>query len=211
MGIPEHHQIPFSQFHTAVWNKGLSNDVQSSEQGLPTHCSGAVTGLSTYQSLKDVEALDTSSSDDESSNADSVFDAPSIASSQSSHYPSSSSTASEDAFDVVDAIHTKHTVDISTPTCDYSGRFIDPAELLSGLDSRSSVPRGKNDIQQHTAQQIPRSHPASLGPGKCNRRRSGSYDSTNGPPCRLKRDTESTDCFVMLLISKSAICPLPVD
>jgi len=36
----------------------------------------------------------------------------------------------------------------------------------------------------------------------CNSRRSGYQGRTSSPPCKLKRDTDSTDCFVALLISK---------
>jgi hypothetical protein len=148
---------------------------------------------------KDAEG-DDSSSDDESSSADSVFDTASTTSSQSSHYSASASTASEDAFDHVESVSTKHTYDTAPPF-----RPNNQHELLSGLKSSTVYCKESQLINAH--------HVTGLsGSTKCNRRRSGSYDSTNGPPCRLKRDTESTDCFVMLLISKSpTLLPLARD
>ncbi len=172
-------------------------------------CSGGVTGLTTYRSVgdKDFDRLSTYSSDDACSNADSVFETSSIVSSQSSH-SSAGSEASDDAFEGRDVSCIKPSLDSLREELDTRKPVDDQVELLTGLQSRlTTVTQATgSDSKDSSAQSIPRSVPTTSQLGKCNRRRSGSYDGTNGPPCRLKRDTESADCFVMLLISKSSAC-----
>lgn len=165
-------------------------------------------------------------SDDTASIADSVFDNASIASSQSS-YGSAGSDSSEDSSDG-ETLPTSRTRQTSTSKDAHKKLEAHP-ELLSGLgaeslplrfslDSRTDTdyntqqsdkagvapphpthgrePQSQLQSQQQTTFKQPPSAPA-----KGNRRRSISSESA-APPCRLKRDTESTDCFVMMLISK---------
>ena len=164
-------------------------------------------GLTTYRSVVDKESdrLSGYLSDDASSNADSVFDTSSVLSSQSSN-SSAGSEASDDAFDGRD-VFVKQPLEILATQPGTRRQNDDQIEILTGLQPRSVNEHQLeiNSSNHNSSQNAPRSVPISGYPEKGNRRRSGSQGSVNGPPCRLKRDTDSADCFVMLLISKSTI------
>ena len=198
-------------FPSGAWeHKSWKTDNDNPAQHINSYqaCSANVAGLTTYQSVadKDIDRFSTYSSDDACSNAgSSVFDTSSVVSSQSSH-SSASSEASDDAFEERDASCNRSSLESFLIERDTSKATENQAELLTGLQSRTSaIVQADGYADRHSSSQtIPRSAPSSVQTGKCNRRRSGSYDSTNGPPCRLKRDTDSADCFVMLLITFAA-------
>jgi hypothetical protein len=183
-------------------------------------------GSTTYASAIDSD-LQSVNSDDAISVADSVFDTASVASSQSS-YGSSGSDSSEDSSDGEHA-PTSRNRSTSTTKNSHTGYETLP-ELLSGLGQESlplrfnlnksddthhaiRQPHQQGPVNQHLDQvddaQRVKSHQEQqtsfkqppCAPQKTNRRRSVSSE-TSAPPCRLKRDTDSADCFVMMLISK---------
>lgn len=210
MGAVECEDAPPYQFPSgALEHKSWETVNDNSAQHFNTYqtCPANVAGLTTYRSVgdKDIDRFSTYSSDDACSNADSVFDTSSVVSSQSSH-SSAGSEASDDAFEGRDVSYNKHSLESFLTDLDTSKATEDQAALLTGLQSRTSTNVRADGCSDRlsSSQTIPRSVPTSIQPGTCNRRRSGSYDSTNGPPCRLKRDTESADCFVMLLITFAA-------
>ena len=190
-------------------HKSWESDNDNAAQHFNTYqtCPANVAGLTTYRSVgdKDIDRFSTCSSDDACSDAGSVFDTSSVVSSQSSH-SSASSEASDEGLEGRDVSYNKHSLESFLTELDTSKATEDQIELLTDLQSRTSTnvqPDGCSD-RLSSSQTVPRSEPTSIQPGTLNRRRSGSYDSTNGPPCRLKRDTESADCFVMLLITFAA-------
>lgn len=211
MGAVKHEESYTTQFRPGAWNlkKWKYNHTDSGSPSAITLRTTATTGgLTTYRSVaeKDFDRLSSSSSDDEYSSADSVFDSSSVISSQSSH-SSNGSDSSDDTFEAPDTFYNKPTAHSVNTRLESHKHFRDQAELLTGLESTpaASIPfRAHLSGHQSHTESIPRSHPSSVLSEKCHRRRSGSYDSTNGPPCRLKRDTDSADCFVMLLITFAA-------
>ena len=215
MGALECEDRPPYRFPHGTWeHKSWENDNDGSatHSNTYTKCPGTAAGLTTYQSVgeKDQDRLSNYSSDDACSIADSVFDTSSVVSSQSC-YSSAASEASDDAFEGRDVSYSKQAVDALPTQLGTTKHMEDQAELLTGLRASAKAQSDSYSSHHASAHAIPRSVPASTPPGKCNRRRSGSYDSTNGPPCRLKRDTESADCFVMLLISKLSTCSSPQE
>jgi hypothetical protein len=157
-------------------------------------------------------------SDDTESVTGSIFDGESTVSSQSSY---GSAGDSEDSSDGENNPSSR--ARLSNSTSKTSSRVVDDhSELLSGLGATSigsqqatlPVPNRiqpsqagakyahvQQSTQNHTNTAFKQPHQV---PQKANRRRSVQSDNTSAPPCKLKRDTDSADCFVMLLISKSA-------
>lgn len=225
-----------AQFHSELsafrsWDKSSAYDQEHALKNKPILAALAA-GSTTYTSATDPD-LQSIYSDDTVSVADSVFDNASVASSQSS-YGSSGSDSSEDSSD---GEHVPTTRTRQLPVSkDAQKKFEPHPELLSGLGPESlpmrfNFNRGPDaqdstDHAQHTGpinrhlnqadalrpepqaqQQTTFKQPPSA-PQKTNRRRSVSSE-TSAPPCRLKRDTESADCFVMMLISKCTRLALP--
>lgn len=177
-------------------------------------------GLTRYGLIRDADLQSIASSDDTSSVVDSVFsdnqDILSVVSSQSSD-ASSGSDSSEEGSDGESAPATRARLSSNKSSSkDFSNHR---EEILSGLSSEAlpfrTLPpiNKKNEVigsrdqpnndsttrQQDHAQQV-----------QCPRRRSGAEYSVVPPP-RLKRDTETSDCFVMLLICKFGdhVCDQP--
>jgi hypothetical protein len=198
MGVDHFGQGSTDQFRSGAWKvKSWEHDTSYVHQPSSTQLSSSTNtiGLTSYRHVTDKDFDRTSgySSDDACSTADSVFDSSSVVSSQSS-YSSVASDASDDAFEGPD-LHQGYKHD---------NQFDDHVELLQGLGGKPSTHSVATD-DQPIRSRIPRSHPTSVETEKSHPRRSGSIDSNKGPPCSLKRDTESADCFVMLLISKLSI------
>jgi hypothetical protein len=165
-------------------------------------------GLTRYASVRDSDLQSVASSDDAASVVESVFsdnqDAQSIVSSQSS-YSSAGSDSSEEGSDGENTSTTAR-ANVTKPTA--NNRSDPREELLSGLSSetlpfRTLPPLKKQEASQSSAfQQANNVAPFSHGYDRCARRRSGAESNVAQPP-RLKRDTDSSDCFVGQLICKS--------
>jgi hypothetical protein len=156
-------------------------------------------------------------SDDTESVTGSIFDGESTVSSQSSYGSAGDSEDSSDGENIPSS-HAR----LSNATSKSSSRTIDDhPDLLSGLGAtsieshqaplpcpnrfQSSQASAKYAHVQQSAQKCTNTafkQPHQV-PQKANRRRSVQSDHASAPPCKLKRDTDSADCFVMLLISKS--------
>lgn len=175
---------------------------------------GKFAGLTTYDYLQDADQQSTIS-DDTASVVSSVFDlldTQSIVSSQSSE-GSAGSDSSDDGSDGENTSPSRAR-QTSTTRKTFGEHQI---ELLSGLhpetlpyrpathqsNAHTIVPDSRQPVasscESRTGQPIQAQHSA-----LSTRRRSIGQESAIIPP-RLKRDTESSDCFVMLLICKSPI------
>lgn len=184
-------------------------------------------GSTTYTSATDSD-LQSVYSDDNISVADSVFDNVSVASSQSS-YGSSGSDSSEDSSDGehVPAVRIRQTSAIK----EINKKHESHPELLSGIGSESLPLRFNTNKGNNTQYDFPPAQNAGPGysgignpedtplqpqlrqqttfkqppcmPQKTNRRRSIGFENS-APPCRLKRDTDSSDCFVAMLVTFAA-------
>ena len=159
-------------------------------------------GLTRYGLIRDADQQSVASSDDASSVVDSVFsdqDAQSVTSSQSSDASSASDSSEEGS----DGENTNFTARLNSHKSNKDHR----EELLSGLSSETLPFRTISNKQStSTLSSLQRDVTGTQQQehGQYSRRRSGA-ECTISPVPRLKRDTDTSDCFVGLLICKSGV------
>ncbi|ETN40360.1 uncharacterized protein HMPREF1541_04637 [Cyphellophora europaea CBS 101466] len=227
-GLEERAQFQPELSVFAPWDKSLRYNEEQPLQNKPIFTALA-TGPTTYASTAESDRQSVYS-DDTASVADSIFDIASVASSQSS-YGSSASDSSEDSSDG-ETGPTPRVRQPSAR--DAQQKLDGHSELLSGLGSESlplrfnlhkdgpqepissyaeNVPQPQSRAQHPAYQTIDQNNPSRPQTAfkqplhnlqKTNRRRSINSEAPAAPPCRLKRDTDSADCFVMTLITFAA-------
>ncbi|KPI41720.1 G1/S-specific cyclin pas1 [Cyphellophora attinorum] len=181
--------------HLETSDQALNGPTFSQPTSIPASFYGSsisqFSGLTRYASVRDSDLQSVASSDDTASVAESVFsdnqDAQSIVSSQSS-YSSAGSDSSEEGSDGENTSITGRANFVKPISNNHTDQR---EELLSGLSSETLPFRTLPPPKKHEASQSSTLQQANNVPP---------VSQATNPP-RLKRDTDSSDCFVGQLIS----------